>query len=100
MPMPEIATISRFPVYVNPNDGCMMKMGQRLIASTWETFHTDLRHRTTILAKLRELSGTICINTRKILKEDNEDPPAWLESFSGPNLLWEAVGFMFLYAAP
>lgn len=99
IPMPGNATRARFPVHVNPNDEWMMMIGERLIASTWETFGTYLRDRTTNLAKLREMSGTICINTRRILKEDHEDAPEWLESFSGPKLRWEAVGIMFLYAA-
>ncbi|KAM0518942.1 hypothetical protein ACHAPE_003932 [Trichoderma viride] len=98
IPIPEIAAAARFPVHVNPNDAWMMMIGKRLVASTWETFATYLRDRTN-LPKLRELSGTICINTRRILKEDQEDAPAWLDNFSGPKLRWEAVGIMFLYAA-
>ncbi|EHK42515.1 hypothetical protein TRIATDRAFT_137434, partial [Trichoderma atroviride IMI 206040] len=98
IPMPEAATRTQFPVHVNPNDEWMMMIGKRLIATTWETFGSHLRDRTD-LAKLRELSGTICINTRRILKEDHEDVLEWLESFSGPKLRWEAVGIMFLYAA-
>ncbi|KAM0445206.1 hypothetical protein ACHAO4_009911 [Trichoderma viride] len=99
IPMPENATRARFPVHVNPNDEWMMMIGERLIASTWETFGIYLRDRTTNLAKLREMSGTICINTRRILKEDHESALEWLESFSGSKLRWEAVGIMFLYAA-
>ncbi|PNP43638.1 hypothetical protein TGAMA5MH_04610 [Trichoderma gamsii] len=98
IPVPGNASRARFPVHVNPNDEWMMVIGERLIASTWQTFGSYLQDRTN-LAKLRELSGTICINTRRILKEDHEDAPAWLESFSGPKLRWEAVGVMFLYAA-
>ncbi|KAH7151033.1 hypothetical protein DER46DRAFT_628921 [Fusarium sp. MPI-SDFR-AT-0072] len=33
------------------------------------------------------------------LREDQDDPAAWIESFSGPNLRWETVGVMFLYTA-
>lgn len=99
IPMPENAARARFPVHVNPNDEWMMMIGERLIASTWETFGTYLRDRTTNLAKLRQLGGTICINTRRTLKEHHEDALVWLESFSGPKLRWEAVGMMFLYAA-
>lgn len=99
IPVPGNASRALFPVHVNPNDEWMMMIGERLIASTWQTFGTYLRDRTTNLAKLRELSGTICINTRRTLKEDHEDAQAWLESFSGPKLRWEAVGIMFLYAA-
>lgn len=99
IPVPETASRARIPVYVNPNDEWMMMIGKRLVASTWETFGVYLQDRTTNLAKLREMSGAICINTRRILKEDHEDAQAWLESFSGLKLRWEAVGIMFLYAA-
>ncbi|KAH7203247.1 hypothetical protein BKA60DRAFT_527185 [Fusarium oxysporum] len=33
------------------------------------------------------------------LREDQDDPAAWIESLSGPNLRWETVGVMFLYTA-
>ncbi|KAL6899963.1 hypothetical protein GGI43DRAFT_405931 [Trichoderma evansii] len=98
IPRLENAARARSPVHVNPNDEWMMMIGERLIVSTWEAFGSHLRDRTN-LSKLRELGGTICINTRRILKEDHEDPLVWLESFSGPRLRWEAVGMMFLYTA-
>lgn len=99
IPMPLNEPRAQFSVHVNPIDEWMMIIGKRLLASTWETFDTYLRDRTTNLAKLREMSGAICINTRRVLKEDHENGLEWLESFSGPKLRWEAVGIMFLYAA-
>jgi hypothetical protein len=98
IPTIEKTAASFFRTNINPNDEWMRIIGEKLVASTWETFGPYLRDRTNI-AKLRELGGMICINTRRILKEDQQDPLAWIESFSGPNLRWEAVGTIFLYAA-
>lgn len=80
------------------SDGWVRKIGERLITSTWETFGSYLRDRGNVI-KLRELGSMICINTRRSLKEDQDDPQAWIETFSGPNLRWEAIGMMFLYTA-
>ena len=95
----EIATASfRLRLHTNTNDQWMRMIGEKLVATTWETFGPYLRDRTNI-TKLREFGGMICINTRRIIKEDQDDPQAWLESFSGSNLRWEAVGMIFLCAA-
>lgn len=80
------------------SDGWVRKIGERLITSTWETFGSYLRDKGNVM-KLRELGSMICINTRRSLKEDQDDPQAWIETFSGPSLRWEAIGMMFLYAA-
>ncbi|CAH0002545.1 unnamed protein product, partial [Clonostachys byssicola] len=98
IPGREKTTAALFQLHSNPNDEWMRIIGERLTASTWETFGSYLRDREN-RAKLRELGGMICINTRRVLKEDQEDPLEWLQSFSGPNLRWEAVGLMFMYAA-
>ena len=82
---------------IDPNDEWMRMIGEKLVVSTWETHGHYLRDPTDI-SKLRELAGKICINTRRVVKEDKDDPQAWLEDFSGTNLRWEAVGIMFLYA--
>jgi hypothetical protein len=76
----------------------MRIIGDKLVVSTLTTFGSYLSDRENI-AKLRELGGIICINTRKIHLEDQNDPQAWLDSFSGLNLRWEAIGIVFMYAA-
>ena len=96
--IPEKPAITSFRFYTDPNDGWMQKIGERLVVSAWETFGPYLRDRGNT-NKLRELGSMICINTRRKLEEDQEDPLAWIESFSGPNLRWEAIGIMFLYKA-
>lgn len=96
--IPEKRAVNLFRSHTHANDEWMRKIGEKLVVSTWETFGASLQDRGN-LVKLRELGSMICINTRKCLKEDQDDPLAWIESFSGPNLRWEAVGMMFLYAA-
>lgn len=96
--IPEKPAINMSRSHTNPNDEWMRRISERLVISTWETFGSYLRDRGNV-AKLRELGSMICINTRRTLKEDHDDPEAWIESFSGPNLRWEAVGMMFLYIA-
>ena len=70
-------------------------VGKRLVESTWVTLGSYLRNQ----SRLQWLGSMICINTRKTLTEDQEDPQSWIASFSGSNLRWEAVGIMFLYVA-
>lgn len=84
--------------HTNPKDEWMRRNSERLVISTWETFSSYLRDRENV-AKLRELGSMICVNTRKTIKEDQDDPEAWIEGFSGSNLRWEAVGMIFLYIA-
>ncbi|KAF4342052.1 general amidase [Fusarium beomiforme] len=79
-------------------DDWLATIGEVLITSTWDTFGTYLQDRENI-AKLREMGSRICINTRKTLLEDQDDPAAWIESFSGQNLRWETVGVIFLNTA-
>lgn len=96
--IPDKPAMTLFRSQTNPNDEWMRLIGERLIISTWETFDFYLRDRGNV-TKLRELGSMICINTRKTLKEDQDDPSAWMESFSGPNLRWEAVGMMSMHSS-
>ncbi|KAF7561652.1 hypothetical protein G7046_g2494 [Stylonectria norvegica] len=79
-------------------DEWMRSIGEKLHVSTWETFGCYLLDREN-LAKLRHLGSMICINTRRTIKEDQDDAQTWLESFAGPNLRWESVGMLFICAA-
>ncbi|KAF5694715.1 hypothetical protein FDENT_843 [Fusarium denticulatum] len=76
----------------------LASIGDKLLSSTWDTFGSYLGDKANT-AKLREMGSRICINTRKTLKEDQDDPTAWIQSFSGENLRWETVGVIFLYTA-
>ena len=96
--IPEKPSVTPLNSHTNLNNEWMRIIAERLVVSVWETFGLYLRDRGNIV-KLRELGSMICINTRKSIEEDQDDPLAWIESFSGPNLRWEAVGMMFLYTA-
>ncbi|KAK2594915.1 hypothetical protein QQS21_007363 [Conoideocrella luteorostrata] len=94
----EIPTVTLSRSHINPNDEWMRMIGEKIVLSTWDTFGSYLHNRGNVVA-LRELGSMICINTRRSLTEDHDDPLAWVESFSGSNLRWEAVGIMFICAA-
>lgn len=96
--IPEKPTFNPFRSRTDVIDEWVAGIAERLVMSTWETYGSYLRDRGNVL-KLRELGSMICINTRKRINEDQDDSLAWVESFSGPNLRWEAVGIMFLYTA-
>ncbi|KAF5243408.1 hypothetical protein FANTH_8230 [Fusarium anthophilum] len=96
--LPEKPPMHRSKPQVGLDEDWLASIGDRLLTGTWETFGCHLGDRANT-AKLREMGSRICINTRKTLREDQDDPSAWIESFSGANLRWEAVGVMFLYTA-
>ena len=92
------AAAPRYRRRMNPNDEWTRMVCERVLRSTWETFGAYLRDRRDA-AKLREMGSILCINTRKPLDENQDDPGQWIGSFSGPNLRWEAVGMVFMQAA-
>ncbi|KAF5552624.1 transcription factor [Fusarium mexicanum] len=96
--LPEKPLMYRSKPQVGLDEDWLASIGDRLLTSTWEIFGSHLSDRANT-AKLREMGSRICINTRKTLREDQDDPSAWIESFSGANLRWEAVGVMFLHTA-
>ncbi|KAF4439092.1 hypothetical protein FACUT_4446 [Fusarium acutatum] len=96
--LPEKPSIYRSKPEVSFDEDWLASIGDRLLTSTLETFGSHLSDRANT-AKLQEMGSRICINTRKTLREDQGDPTAWIQSFSGENLRWETVGVMFLYTA-
>ncbi|TVY74340.1 Sorbicillinoid biosynthetic cluster transcription factor sor3 [Fusarium oxysporum f. sp. cubense] len=96
--LPEKSLLHRSRPEVSLDDDWLASVGDRLLTSTWDTFRSHLGDNANTV-KLREMGSRICINTRKTLREDQDDPAAWIESLSGPNLRWETVGVMFLYTA-
>ncbi|KAF5684523.1 transcription factor [Fusarium circinatum] len=96
--LPEKPSVYRSKPQVGLDEDWLASIGDRLLTSTWETFGSHLSDKANA-GKLREMGSRVCINTRKTLREDQDDPSAWIASFSGANLRWEAVGVMFLYTA-
>ncbi|KAH7310917.1 hypothetical protein B0I35DRAFT_358349 [Stachybotrys elegans] len=91
-------TITLFQPHIDPNDEWMKKIGERLLDSFWLTFGHYFRAQERDV-ELSKLGSMICINTRKSCKEDHDDPVAWIDSFSGQNMRWEAIGLIFVCAA-
>ncbi|KAG5808549.1 hypothetical protein H9Q74_002527 [Fusarium xylarioides] len=96
--LPEKLFMQRSMPKASLDEDWLASIGDRLLTSTWETFGSHLSDRANT-AKLRETGSRICINTRKTLREDQDDPDAWIRSFSGENLRWETIGVIFLYTA-
>ncbi|KLO79029.1 uncharacterized protein LW93_4352 [Fusarium fujikuroi] len=96
--LPEKPSMYRSKPEASLDEDWLASIGDRLLTSTWETFGFHISDRTNT-TKLREMGSRICINTRKTLREDQDDPTAWIQSFSGENLRWETVGVIFLYRA-
>ncbi|CZR48908.1 uncharacterized protein FPRO_12349 [Fusarium proliferatum ET1] len=96
--LPEKPPMYRSKPEASLDEDWLASIGDRLLISTWETFGSHLSDRANT-TKLREMGSRICINTRKTLREDQDDPAAWIQSFSGENLRWETVGVIFLYTA-
>ncbi|KAF4456672.1 hypothetical protein F53441_1228 [Fusarium austroafricanum] len=96
--LPDKSHVRPNSAHINLDDEWLGSIGETLITSTWNAFGSYLSDKRNA-SRLREMGSKICINTRKTLKEDQDDPVAWVESFSGANLRWETVGVIFLYAA-
>ncbi|KAF5622012.1 hypothetical protein F25303_12195 [Fusarium sp. NRRL 25303] len=96
--LPEKTSMYRSKPKASLDEDWLASIGDRLLTSTWEAFGSHLSDRANT-TKLREMGSRICINTRKTLREDQDDPTAWIQSFSGENLRWETVGVIFLYTA-
>lgn len=87
-----------FGQHTNPNDGWIRLAARHLIMSIYQVYGRQLGRERSRL-KLEELAQTICVNTAKTFNEDEPDAQAWLSSFSGKNLRWDAIGICFTYWA-
>jgi len=65
--------------------------------SLWKTFGSLLLDRRE--GNLEELSGHLCRNHGVTVREDATDTNVWLQSFTGENLQWEAMGILFTFWA-
>jgi hypothetical protein len=90
----ETACSILFSRHINPNDGWIRLAGQRLSNSIWPTLGRVLERRDG--QELEALAQLICRNTNSEPHEE-DDPVKWMESFSGINLRWEALGILFTY---
>ncbi|KEF59094.1 uncharacterized protein A1O9_03938 [Exophiala aquamarina CBS 119918] len=88
---------SLFARHVGPNEGWVRLAGKMVSQSLWK------RYGSLLLGKQEEnlegLSRHLCQNHGVTVREDATDTNVWLESFSGKNLQWEALGILFTFWA-
>lgn len=87
-----------FGKHTNPNDGWIRLAARHLVTSIYQAFGRQLGKERT-RSRLEELAQTICANTARPFNEDEPDAQAWLSSFTGKNLRWDALGICFTYWA-
>ncbi|KAF7561636.1 hypothetical protein G7046_g2528 [Stylonectria norvegica] len=91
-----------FRSHINPNDGWCRLAGELLLDSLWANFGChyfgDGQGQCGLMS-LAALAERISENTGTPLSEHHLDPSEWLQSFSGPQLRWEALGVLFTYWA-
>ena len=88
---------SLFSRHSGPNDGWVRLAGKMVSESLWKTFGSLLLDRRE--GNLEELSGHLCRNHGVTVREDATDTNVWLQSFTGENLQWEAMGILFTFWA-
>lgn len=84
---------SLFSRHPNPNDGWITLAAKMVSESLWQTFGSLLLGKQE--DNLETLARHLCENHGITVREDATDPNVWLESFSGKNLQWEALGVLF-----
>lgn len=85
-----------FSKHVNPNDGWIRMAGQALSDSMWHTYGKELNQQPR--SGLLDLACSISNNSSSVLVPE-EDPQHWIQSFSGKNIRWEALGILYTYWA-
>lgn len=86
---------SLFSRHVNPGDGWIRLAAKMVSESLWQTFGSLLLGKQE--ENLERLARQLCENHGVTVREDATDPNVWLQSFSGKNLQWEALGVLFTY---
>ncbi|GAA85923.1 fungal specific transcription factor [Aspergillus luchuensis IFO 4308] len=85
-----------FSSHINPNDGWVRLAGHHSSDRMWNAFRPALRRRSE-----EDMLETAAILTRnsKIPLQKNQDPHAWLASFTGTRMRWETLGILYTYWA-
>jgi hypothetical protein len=81
-------------LHTNNNDGWFKPATQYISDTMWSTYGRHLiKSRTT--TEIEIVARILCQNARTNLQESASDnPKEWLDSFSGQNLRWEALGLL------
>ncbi|EAW23478.1 putative transcription factor [Aspergillus fischeri NRRL 181] len=87
---------SLFSRHVNPNDGWIRLAAHHSSERMWNAFRPALTRRST--DDLLTLAARISANSKATLKGE-QDPQAWLASFTGRQMRWETFGILYTYWA-
>ncbi|GIJ84879.1 hypothetical protein Asppvi_003730 [Aspergillus pseudoviridinutans] len=82
--------------HVNPNDGWIRLAAHHSSEGMWNAFRPSLTRRST--DKLLTLAAHISANSKATLSGE-QDPQAWLASFTGRQMRWETLGILYTYWA-
>ncbi|GKZ25096.1 hypothetical protein AbraIFM66951_001590 [Aspergillus brasiliensis] len=85
-----------FSKHINPNDGWIRLAGRYSSDRMWETFRSALRRRS---EEDKLEIATILTQNSKIPLRGEEDPQAWLATFTGAQMRWETLGILYTYWA-
>ncbi|OJJ78068.1 hypothetical protein ASPBRDRAFT_112726 [Aspergillus brasiliensis CBS 101740] len=85
-----------FSKHINPNDGWIRLAGHYSSDRMWETFRSALRRRS---EEDKLEIATILTQNSKIPLRNEQDPQAWLASFTGTQMRWETLGILYTYWA-
>jgi hypothetical protein len=78
--------------YSFSSDGWLRPAAKHLIDSTWSTFGAELKRGA---QGIEAVARIMCRNSKSQLEEE-DDAEAWLKSFSGQQMRWEALGLIFV----
>ena len=81
------------------SDGWSRLVAYLLNESIWGAFGSVLERSKRDVEGLASIADILFRNSSTSFREDYNDPMQWLESFSGSNLRWEALGILFAYWA-
>jgi hypothetical protein len=85
-----------FSKHVNPNDGWIRLAAHHSSERMWNAFRPALTRRST--DDLLTLAAHILANSKATLRGE-QDPQAWLASFTGRQTRWETLGILYTYWA-
>ena len=93
--IPDAATCKTLlTTYCSPVDSWIPAAAAHIADSLWSSFDLHLREPRSRQA-LEQMALCLCRTSCQTLEERQERGDAWLESFSGSNIRWEAVGILF-----
>ncbi|KAM0274968.1 hypothetical protein ACHAQH_007698 [Verticillium albo-atrum] len=90
--------LSLFDAGCNRHDCWIRQVGQHMLDSLYETFGSQLGEARKE-ADLIDMAHLLSRNTSVTLSDKEPDCNLWMQSFSGENMRWDALGVIFVYWA-